>query len=208
MFENMKKNLKYKKLRKEWLNINQHNFTDLGKICDINKIQVGMKTYGVLNVSTFGNKEEFLKIGHFCSIGENVSFILGGGHYGKSFSTYPFKKKLLNQDEAITKGPIIVEDDVWIGNGTIILSGVTIGKGAIIAAGSVVTKSVEPYSLHAGNPARHIKYRIDSPQIREFLYKNLDFSKLYLPKVEENIESFYTELTEENFRVKFNQIFN
>ena len=57
---------------------------------------------------------------------------------------------------------IIVEDDVWIGLGSIVLSGVTIGKGSIIAAGSVVTKDVEPYTIYGGNPAKKIKNRFES----------------------------------------------
>jgi acetyltransferase-like isoleucine patch superfamily enzyme len=54
---------------------------------------------------------------------------------------------------------IIIEDDVWIGYGSIIMSGVRIGKGAIVAAGSVVTKDVVPYSIVGGNPAKFIKSR-------------------------------------------------
>ena len=59
---------------------------------------------------------------------------------------------------------IIVQDDVWIGVGSIVLSGVTIGIGSIVAAGSVVTKDVEPYSIYAGNPARKISNRFDSEE--------------------------------------------
>jgi len=57
---------------------------------------------------------------------------------------------------------IIIEDDVWVGLGSILLSGVKIGEGSIIAAGSVVTKDVESYSIYAGNPARKIKNRFDT----------------------------------------------
>ena len=53
--------------------------------------------------------------------------------------------------------PITIEDDVWIGGGAIILPGVTIGKGSVIGTGSVVTKSIPPYSVAAGNPCRVIK---------------------------------------------------
>lgn len=54
---------------------------------------------------------------------------------------------------------VVIEDDVWIGHGTIILSGVKIGQGSIIGAGSVVTKDIEPFSVCAGNPVRLIKPR-------------------------------------------------
>ncbi len=48
-----------------------------------------------------------------------------------------------------------------------ILSGVTIGRGAVIGAGALVSGNVEPYSITAGNPARHIKYRFDEPTRRK-----------------------------------------
>jgi chloramphenicol O-acetyltransferase type B len=57
---------------------------------------------------------------------------------------------------------VIIEDDVWIGYGSIILSGVKIGQGSIIAAGSLVTKDVEPYSIYGGVPAKKIRNRFDN----------------------------------------------
>ena len=60
---------------------------------------------------------------------------------------------------------VIIDDDVWVGYGTIILSGVKIGKGSIIAAGSVVTKDIEPYTISGGNPAKFIKYRFTNEEI-------------------------------------------
>ena len=62
---------------------------------------------------------------------------------------------------------VIIEDDVWVGYGAIILSGVKIGKGIIIAAGSVVTKDIEPYSIVGGNPANFIKYRFTKDEIKQ-----------------------------------------
>ena len=56
---------------------------------------------------------------------------------------------------------------MWIGYGSIVVSGVHIGRGAIVAAGSVVLKDVEPYSIVAGNPAREISKRFIDNQIRE-----------------------------------------
>jgi acetyltransferase-like isoleucine patch superfamily enzyme len=59
---------------------------------------------------------------------------------------------------------IIIEDDVWIGYGSIVMSGVRIGQGSIIAAGSVVTKDVEPFSIYAGVPAKKIRSRFDTDE--------------------------------------------
>lgn len=62
---------------------------------------------------------------------------------------------------------VIIENDVWVGYGAIIMSGVIIGKGSIIAAGSVVIKNVDPYSIVGGNPAKFIKYRFTKDEISE-----------------------------------------
>lgn len=53
--------------------------------------------------------------------------------------------------------PIVIEDNVWIGQYSSILKGVTIGKGSIVATRAVVTKDVPPYTIVAGNPAREVK---------------------------------------------------
>jgi acetyltransferase-like isoleucine patch superfamily enzyme len=66
----------------------------------------------------------------------------------------------------------IIEDDVWVGYGSIIMSGVRISRGSIIAAGSLVTKDVEPYSIYAGVPAKKIKDRFNSQvELNEHLIK-------------------------------------
>ena len=53
----------------------------------------------------------------------------------------------------------VIEDDVWVGYGSTIISGVKIGTGSIIATGSLVTKDVEPYSIYGGVPAVKLKNR-------------------------------------------------
>ena len=62
---------------------------------------------------------------------------------------------------------IVIEDDVWIGFNTIVLSGVTIGRGSIIGAGSVVINDVPPYSISFGWPARVFMSRFTPEQIAE-----------------------------------------
>lgn len=56
----------------------------------------------------------------------------------------------------VEDAPIAIEDDVWIGAGAIILPGVTVGRGAVVGAGAVVSRSIEPYTIVGGVPARPI----------------------------------------------------
>lgn len=62
---------------------------------------------------------------------------------------------------------VVIEDDVWVGTRAIILAGVTIGRGAVVAAGAVVTKSVPPYAIVGGNPARILRMRWSEADIIE-----------------------------------------
>lgn len=68
------------------------------------------------------------------------------------------------RDQGVKSESITIEDDCWIGSGSIILDGVTVGKGAIVAAGAVVTHNVPPYKIVGGVPARIIKSRIPQSQ--------------------------------------------
>lgn len=61
------------------------------------------------------------------------------------------------------RAPVTIEDDAWIASGVIVSPGVTIGRGAVVAAGSVVTEDIEPDTLVAGAPARHVR-TLTSPE--------------------------------------------
>lgn len=61
------------------------------------------------------------------------------------------------QGRGDSHAPIVVEDEVWIGAGAVILGGVTIGRGAVVAAGAVVTANVAPQTIVGGIPARTIR---------------------------------------------------
>ena len=67
--------------------------------------------------------------------------------------------KLIREQPLTTKGPIIIDDQAWLGFGVIVLSGVHIGKGAVIGAGSVVTNDIPENSIACGSPAKVIKTR-------------------------------------------------
>jgi len=140
-------------------------------------LEIGEYTYGIPNVSpSLGSR---LRIGKFCSISWDVSIEIRGDHRTNHVTTYPFHvvvddwpeaRNLREEDVgAVSKGDVIIGNDVWIGFGASILSGVTIGDGAVIGAKSVVAKDVEPYAIVAGNPARVIGKRFDDETIRKLL---------------------------------------
>lgn len=185
------------KFKKEpsWEQLNRHNKTIKNSKFPNDIVTVGKCSYGPLNVLYFRNPKESLTIGSYVSIAYNVSFILGGNHVYSGISTYPFKAKLHGEPyEATSKGPIIIEDDVWIGYGAIILSGVRVGQGAIIAAGSVVCKDVPAYSIVSSNPAKVVKYRFEEEIIEKLL--EIDFNNINTSK--ENLEALYTEVNKDN----------
>ena len=92
------------------------------------------------------------------------------------------------------KVDIVVEDDVWIGQGALVLPGVTIGRGCIIGARSVVTKDVPPYSVYAGT--RIVRKRF-SDQIIERLML-LDYRTINHTQWDEFADLWDEDLTEEN----------
>ena len=160
---------------------------------NFNNVNVGMKTYGELNIYQFGNTKCKLYIGHYCSIAPKVSFLIDGEHNYTTIMTYPFCSRIYNvHKDTKSKGDIIVNDDVWIGYGATIMSGVHIGQGAVVAAGAVVTKDVPPYAIVGGVPAKVIKYRFEPEMIEELL--KVDYSKLTKEDIEKHIDDLYTEL--------------
>ena len=184
--------IKLNNFKRKWREHNKNNGTIAMKIFDENMVSIGMSTYGELNVISFNNKS-YLKIGNFCSIAQEVYFLLDVEHCIETISSYPFKAKILDAgNEAFSKGDIVIEDDVWIGFRSTILSGVHIGQGAVVAAGSVVTKDVPPYAIVGGVPAKVIKYRFSQDMINKLM--NVDYSKLTYEMVKEHIEDLYKEL--------------
>ena len=112
-------------------------------------------------------------VGAFCSIANNVMAGLGM-HPTQYISTNSiFYKPGINAHFArpidfSEEKRITIGNDVWIGNGAVIMDGVRIGNGAIIAARAVVTKDVDDYAIVGGVPAKLLKYRFDE-SIRKML---------------------------------------
>lgn len=79
---------------------------------------------------------------------------IGGGRYHTERSGVPMMKQGI-----YSRGPVVVEDDVWVGAGARLLDGVTVGEGAVIGAGAVVSKDIPPYAIAAGVPAKLVAFR-------------------------------------------------
>lgn len=113
---------------------------------------------------------ENVRIGTGCSIAEFVH-IWGGG--GVTIGDYTLiashvvitslthDKHATRYRDSLLRAPVVIENNVWIGAGAIILPGVLIGRGAIVGAGAVVTRDVPPGAVVFGVPARELGRRCD-----------------------------------------------
>lgn len=139
------------------------NFT-CGHKCRIEACNYTLKK-GYISLSIGDNVEinDFVHISAYgkVEIGNNVLLAskiyisdLNHGSYGDNDE---YDINVPHGQQKISSKPIIIEDNVWIGESVCVLGGVSIGKGSIIGAMSNVTKSIPPYSIAVGNPARVIK---------------------------------------------------
>jgi len=175
-----------------WRKRNLQNRTYAGTRFPMDKVSVGKETYGKLNVIDYNDPHSGnLKIGNYCSIAKTALFMLAGNHASNTLSTYPFDRIFLREHMNQTKGDIIVEDDVWIGERATILSGVRIGQGSIIAACALVTKDVPPYSVVGG--ANKVLFKRFSDEIISFL-SEVDLSLIDEDFVKKNRERLLASL--------------
>lgn len=181
---------------KQWRSKNRHNETKVGdRYFPMEVVQVGKGTYGTITVqSLYVTENEKLVIGNYVSIAPDVTFFLGVNHQINTATTFPFYSKLIKRSpiDAISNGPVVIEDEVWIGTGALIFSGVRVGKGAIIAAGSIVTKDVAPYAIVGGNPAKLIRFRF-TQEIIDIL-KPICFVNFSDAWIRKNIDIIYKKI--------------
>jgi acetyltransferase-like isoleucine patch superfamily enzyme len=122
---------------------------------------------------------ERIAIGSHCNFARGV-FITGGGGvtigdwvgFGPDVKVWSVNHRFDDPDRPwLLQGwemkPVVIEDDVWLGANVFLMPGVTIGKGAIVSACAVVGKSVPPYAVVAGNPARVVGWRKKPVSITE-----------------------------------------
>lgn len=133
-------------------NVSVGNNVRISKYCSIygskeNILEIGNDSYvGMFSIiNGYAGK---ISIGSNVSIAQNVNIMADSG---------PNASQLMQQYFPIRKGPVIIEDHVWIGAGVIISPGVSIGKCSVIAANSFVSEDVPAFTLYGGNPAKLIK---------------------------------------------------
>ena len=140
----------------------------IGKRCEIKgqlfsfeggKILIGNNVF--MNYNSFIGSMEAVTIGNDVIIATNVRIFDNNNH-----PTSPTQREMMSHNDFYGElwtwkyaehKPVVIGDNVWIGEFSAILKGVTIGKGSIVASHSMVTKDVPPYVIVAGNPARVVK---------------------------------------------------
>ena len=136
-------------------------------------------TYFDRNVNIISWSDQYhIHLGKYNSIGRDCNFFLHANHRADWITTSSQLWGLVTPEVAdlhismghpTCKGDITVQNDIWIGAKSSVMSGVTIHNGAIIAAGSTVTKNVPPYAIVAGNPGKIVKFRFAEDQIQDLL---------------------------------------
>lgn len=101
------------------------------------------------------------------TIGNNVMF---GPNVTIAVTNHPVHPDL-RREGGMFALPVVIEDDVWIGSGVIIVPGVTIGKGSVIGAGSVVTKDISANVIAVGNPCKVLREITENDRV--YYYKNM-----------------------------------
>ena len=133
----------------------------LGTLQSVGKGKINIGNYTTIRGNSFIGSVDEISIGNYCIISNNVKIYDNNNH-----PTTPSIRKQMCIDgfygdawrwTHAEYAPVIIDDNVWIGEHVTILKGVHIGQGSVIGCRSVVTKDVPPYSVVAGNPAKVVK---------------------------------------------------
>jgi acetyltransferase-like isoleucine patch superfamily enzyme len=158
-------------------------------------IHIGDDTFimhgSVLHVFNFRDLPHAgIRIGRKCFIGElNVIRGQGGVTLGDYVYTGPLVQILaVNHvfddpdvpimEQGITAHGIVIEDDVWLASGVVVLDGVHIGRGSVVGAGAVVTEDLPPYSIAVGSPARVVRDRREAKEIKRKVAAEIHYGEL------------------------------
>lgn len=167
----------------------------------------GKNSVGYLSYVRDGSWVASTRIGRYCAIATHC-FLGGGEHPTDWLSVHPFQyagstvfpgqpefDAIVARNTFQQPPPVVVGNDVWIGQGAVVRRGVTVGDGAVIGAGAVVTRDVPPYAIVAGVPARVLRYRYEErliERMRAIQWWNYDLSpvagELDFPQAERSLD--------------------
>ena len=139
--------------------------------------KIGRLTYGIPVITNYlSHRAPHLEIGSYCSIAANVEIMFGGAHHIDFITSYPigYAKPFVGNEIRMDikddrHAEVRIGHDVWLGRDALVMGGVTIGTGAVIGARAVVSRTVEPYAIMVGNPARKVKSRFTDGEIAGLL---------------------------------------
>lgn len=154
-------------------------------------IKVGRRSRLQKNVDVTGN----VSFGKYSAVGRRSTFISRNHPTTRPSIQFNFNREVIDKPLShISKGPIKIGSDVWIGAEAMVLSGVNIGDGAVIGGGSVVANDVPPYAIAVGSPAKVRSWRFDEQTRNQLLdIKWWDWDE---DMIQHNREFFSTDLTD------------
>jgi carbonic anhydrase/acetyltransferase-like protein (isoleucine patch superfamily) len=121
-----------------------------------------------------GNAGAPVQMGRYSGMHATATIMHSGEHHTDCVSLLGGYREngewVVAENAFYDNGPVVIGSDVWIGFEALIMSGVTIGDGAVVGARTTLRRSVQPYEIVVGNPARHVGFRFDEP-IREALLR-------------------------------------
>ena len=142
------------------------------KECRIDGVELGDFTWYAPHIHGH-EKCANVKIGKFSGFASDVVVYRGGEYNWKFASLYGFGDLFYDVQETPyperSKGDVVIGNDVMLYSGVKVLSGVSVGDGAVIAANSLVCKSIPPYAIAWGVPAKVVMYRFDDVAIKKLL---------------------------------------
>lgn len=166
-----------------WTIQGKNSKAHLGKTSFNGKSEINIGNRSYLSGMSYVNGDGKLNIGNYCSIANGVEFFTSNiNHPLNHITTYNLvsNARLVEDNENIylenfenelknlkQKNSISIENDVWIGRDVMILPGINIPNGCVIGAKTVITKSLKPYGVYVGSPAKLVRYRFNDNVISQ-----------------------------------------
>jgi virginiamycin A acetyltransferase len=191
------KALRYKLFLYTYLNIMKMANVSVGKGVFVHwgstiRRDTAIGDYTQINGPIFIRADVGVDIGKYCAIGADVA-IISTEHLTTHANIQYKLQDMCGFSSLDNSRPVVIGNNVWIGDRATILSGVNVSDGAVIGACSVVTKDVSPFSVVAGTPARVIRKRFDDTIIEKLL--ELKWWNWPIERIRRNREFFETDLT-------------